>query len=277
MTATSAKATAGACSVRTARSPRAAAWKRSRPARAAGRRFILGKKNTFEPTRSGAQAAAAKPAARPAPALARAAEATKPRRARRGDAASFIPPQLCKRVARPPAGEDWVHEIKLDGYRMQLRAEGGGAVMRTRKASTGPASSRQLPKLRGLPDCIVDGEVVALDRNGAPDLRRQAALSEGRSRDLTYFVFDLLFAGRRSRKLPFSERKDRLKTMLGRNGEPADRIKYVEHLAEPGDAVLKSACTLNLEGIVSSARARLIDPDAPRPGTSRGAGAARKS
>jgi len=45
----------------------------------------------------------------------------------------FIPPQLCKRVGRPPSGGDWVHEIKLDGYRTQLRVEDGEAVMRTRK------------------------------------------------------------------------------------------------------------------------------------------------
>ena len=45
----------------------------------------------------------------------------------------FIAPQLCKRVSRPPVGADWVHEIKLDGYRMQLRVAGGEAVMRTRK------------------------------------------------------------------------------------------------------------------------------------------------
>ena len=46
---------------------------------------------------------------------------------------AFIPPQLCKSVSRPPSGQDWVHEIKLDGYRMQLRVEDGEAVMRTRK------------------------------------------------------------------------------------------------------------------------------------------------
>ena len=46
---------------------------------------------------------------------------------------SFVPPQLCKRVGRPPSGQDWVHEIKLDGYRMQLRVDDGEAVMRTRK------------------------------------------------------------------------------------------------------------------------------------------------
>ena len=106
---------------------------------------------------------------------------------------------------------------------------------------------------RGLPDCIIDGEVVALDHNGAPDFAAlQAALSEGRSQDLVYFVFDLLFAdGEDLRGLPLRDRKERLKKLLGRKGAHAQHIKYVEHLSEPGDAVLKSACNLNLEGIIS--------------------------
>ena len=157
-------------------------------------------------------------------------------------------------MGRPPAGQDWVHEIKLDGYRMQLRIEDGEAVMRTRKgldwtakfAATANAGTK-------LPDCIIDGEVVALDHNGAPDFAAlQAALSEGRSQDLTYFVFDLLFHGTEDlRKMPLTARKDRLRKMLGRKGSHAGLIKYVEHLSEPGDAVLKSACSLNLEGIIS--------------------------
>ena len=81
-----------------------------------------------------------------------------------------------------------MHEIKLDGYRMQLRIENGEAVMRTRKGLDWTAKFAAVADAgRGLPDCIIDGEVVALDRNGAPDFAAlQAALSEGRSRDLTY-------------------------------------------------------------------------------------------
>jgi bifunctional non-homologous end joining protein LigD len=171
-----------------------------------------------------------------------------------GSMPSFVPPQLCKRVGRPPTGKDWVHEIKLDGYRMQLRVDDGVAVMRTRKgldwtekfAAVADAGS-------GLPACIIDGEVCALDRNGAPDFAAlQAALSEGRSQDLTYFVFDLLFEGAGDlRHMPLMERKERLKKMLSREGPHDRRFRYVEHLSEPGGAVLKSACNLNLEGIIS--------------------------
>jgi bifunctional non-homologous end joining protein LigD len=171
-----------------------------------------------------------------------------------GSMPSFVPPQLCKRVGRPPTGKDWVHEIKLDGYRMQLRVADGAAVMRTRKGLDWTEKFAAVAEAaRGLTECIIDGEVCALDHNGAPDFAAlQAALSEGRSQDLTYFVFDLLFEGADDlRKIPLTDRKERLTKMLGRRGPHAHHIKYVEHLSEPGDAVLKSACNLNLEGIIS--------------------------
>jgi bifunctional non-homologous end joining protein LigD len=166
----------------------------------------------------------------------------------------FIAPQLCKSVSRPPSGQDWVHEIKLDGYRMQLRVEAGEGTMRTRKGlNWTPKFSTIAQVASGLPDCVIDGEVVALDHNGAPDFSAlQAALSEGRSRDLIYFVFDLLFdAGEDLRSLSLLERKERLAALLGRKGPHHRQIRFVDHLSEPGDAVLKSACNLQLEGIVS--------------------------
>ena len=172
----------------------------------------------------------------------------------RGSMPSFVPPQLCKRVGRPPMGTDWVHEIKLDGYRIQLRVDGGSAVMRTRKGLDWTAKFAAVADAgSGLPDCIIDGEVCALDHKGAPDFAAlQAALSEGRSQDLTYFVFDLLFEGADDlRQMPLTERKERLGKMLNRKGSHDRHIRYVEHLSEPGDAVLKSACNLNLEGIIS--------------------------
>jgi len=93
----------------------------------------------------------------------------------------FIAPQLCRRVSRPPVGSDWVHEIKLDGYRMQLRVAGGEAVMRTRKGLDWTSEFAAIADAGGaLDDCIIDGEVVALDHNGVPDFAAlQAALSEG--------------------------------------------------------------------------------------------------
>jgi bifunctional non-homologous end joining protein LigD len=153
----------------------------------------------------------------------------------------FIAPQLCKRVSRPPTGKDWVHEIKLDGYRMQLRVEDGHAAMRTRKGLDWTEDFAAIAEAAtGLEDCIIDGEVVALDHNGAPDFSAlQAALWEGRSKDLTYFVFDVLHAGGEDvRRVPLTERKERLQSLVKRSGRAGKLIKFVEHLSEPGDAVL---------------------------------------
>jgi bifunctional non-homologous end joining protein LigD len=166
----------------------------------------------------------------------------------------FIAPQLCKPVSRPPVGREWVHEIKLDGYRMQLRVADGQATMRTRKGLDWTSRFSAIAQAaKELADCIIDGEVVALDQNGAPDFAAlQAALSEGDSKSLTYFVFDLLYAdGEDLRPLPLTDRKERLQRLLTGNSRAAKQIKYVEHLAEPGDAVLQSACRMNLEGIIS--------------------------
>src|SRR3954471_3122446 len=166
----------------------------------------------------------------------------------------FVAPQLCKRVSRPPGGADWVHEIKLDGYRMQLRVTDGDAVLRTRKGLDWTSDFAAIADTaHALDDCIIDGEVVALDHNGAPDFAAlQAALSEGRSKDLTYFAFDLLYAdGEDLRRLPLTDRKARLRQLLSRSSRAGKVIKYVDHLTEPGDAVLQSACRLNLEGIIS--------------------------
>jgi bifunctional non-homologous end joining protein LigD len=127
-----------------------------------------------------------------------------------------------------------VHEIKLDGYRMQLRVQDGDAIMRTRKGlDWTPKFASVAKSASSLPNCIIDGEVVALDHNGAPDFSAlQAALSEGRSQDLLYFVFDLLFEdGEDLRSLTLTDRKQRLAALLTRKGPHHRQIKYVEHLA----------------------------------------------
>jgi bifunctional non-homologous end joining protein LigD len=165
----------------------------------------------------------------------------------------FIEPMLCKPVERPPAGSGWAHEIKFDGYRMQLRVENGEAVLRTRKALDWTEKfSTVAGAAHHLPDCIIDGEIVALDRNGAPDFAAlQAALADEKTDQLIYFAFDLLFAENEDlRALPLDARKARLETLLeGR--QTANRIRFVEHFAEGGEAVLNSACRMSLEGIVS--------------------------
>lgn len=168
----------------------------------------------------------------------------------------FIDPQLCTLRERPPSGAGWGHEIKFDGYRIQLRVANGDVSLRTRKGLDWTAKFPAIAATaKKLPDCIVDGEVVALDDKGAPDFAGlQAALSDGDTDQLVFFAFDLLFAaGHDWREQPLARRKAALAELLESCAGKTTRgdIRYVEHFETGGDAVLRSACQMSLEGIIS--------------------------
>lgn len=164
---------------------------------------------------------------------------------------AFIAPQLCKLASEPPSGADWGHEIKLDGYRLQLRIHNHRATLKTRKGLDWTAKFESIVKAAaGLKDVVIDGEVVALTSRGRPDFSAlQTALSQADGSRMVFFAFDLLFDGGEDlRPLPLSERKLRLQQLLKKNTGP---IRYVDHVADSGAKVLKSACRLKLEGIIS--------------------------
>ncbi|QBQ48629.1 DNA ligase D [Brevundimonas naejangsanensis] len=198
-----------------------------------------------------AQWTSSKPTRRKAPPKPAPSEATS--KAKRPPA--FVPIQLCKAVDHPPSATGWAHEIKFDGYRLQIGIGGGQAVLRTRK---GLDWSDRFPELAtdaaGWPDAVIDGELCALDDDHMPDFSAlQAAISEGETDRLVYFAFDLLFEGAEDlRKLPLSHRKARLQAYIDRLGaKGAARLRYVEHFASTGQAVLESACRMHLEGVIS--------------------------
>jgi bifunctional non-homologous end joining protein LigD len=167
---------------------------------------------------------------------------------------SFVEPQLCKLVERAPSGPGWGHELKFDGYRLQLRVEHGKAVLRTRKGLDWTDKFRAIATAaEKLPDCMIDGEAVAIDDNGAPDFGAlQVALSEGKSDKLIFFVFDLLFAeGEDLRALSLRDRKARLRDLVSGLKGKHPLIRYVDHFETAGDAVLESACRMKFEGIIS--------------------------
>jgi bifunctional non-homologous end joining protein LigD len=168
-----------------------------------------------------------------------------------GKLPAFVEPELCRLSEKPPSGADWIHEVKFDGYRMQLRVQNAQARLRTRKGLDWTGRFAAIAKEAGkLPDCIMDGEIVALNHQGAPDFAAlQAALSDGRSDALIFFAFDLMFAdGMDLRPLALTERKTRLEKLL--KGAKAN-LRYVGHLEGGGGAVLTSACRMALEGVVS--------------------------
>jgi bifunctional non-homologous end joining protein LigD len=168
----------------------------------------------------------------------------------------FVAPQLCASVERPPNSDGWCHEIKFDGYRVQLRVEDDDVALKTRKGLDWTEKFAAIAKeAKSLPDMLIDGEIVALDDEGAPHFSTlQAALSDGKTDNLIFFAFDLLFAGSEDlRPLPLRERKARLKQLLeARKGQgKSKRIRYVEHFEGDSDLILQSANKLSLEGIVS--------------------------
>lgn len=177
------------------------------------------------------------------------------RPARRKKAAimpGFTAPQLATLQESAPNGTGWVHEIKLDGYRVQIHVANGEAIAYTRK---GLDWSDHFPEIVAaaakLPDCILDGEVVALAAGGQSDFSAlQSALERDTTSKLIYFAFDLLYAdGRDYRDGTLEERKSALKSLLG--GSQIGRIRYTEHLVGDGETIRQSACDMELEGIVS--------------------------
>jgi bifunctional non-homologous end joining protein LigD len=167
----------------------------------------------------------------------------------------FVAFELCTPIEAPPNGPGWGHEIKFDGYRVQMRVEDGKAILRTRKGLDWTGKFKAIAKAAAtLPDAMIDGEIVALDQEGNPDFSAlQAAISDGKTDGLIFYAFDLLFTEDEDlRRLPLEERKARLKQLLdARQKNKAEPIRYVEHFEADGADVLESAKKLSLEGIVS--------------------------
>ena len=175
----------------------------------------------------------------------------------------FIAPQLALQTASAPKGNDWVHELKLDGYRIQIQIRSGDKSKgRTRKARLltrkGLDWTVRMPDIAAaaaklnVTDAILDGEAVALDKNGVSSFADlQAAFQEDRQRFITYFAFDLLHLnGHNLRGLPLTERKELLRGLLDGLDEQSP-IRLSEDLRADGNEVFKKACALGAEGIVS--------------------------
>jgi bifunctional non-homologous end joining protein LigD len=166
---------------------------------------------------------------------------------------AFIAPQLARLVEAPPSGPNWVHEVKFDGYRMQMRAERHSARLRTRKALDWTA---RFPEIaddgRALAGCIIDGEICAIDARGVSDFGLlQTALSDHSTAALVYYAFDCLFAdGRAMERESLDTRKKMLKQVLKPLAR-SRRIRFVPHFHARGGTMLASACKAGLEGIIS--------------------------
>ncbi len=169
----------------------------------------------------------------------------------------FIPPSLATLREAPPRGEGWVHEIKFDGYRIQARVDNGKVRLLTRKGLDWTSKFPNIATaVANLPvrSALIDGEIVVEDERGVSSFSGlQAALKE-RARDtFIYYVFDLLYLdGRDFTALPLTERKARLTRLVDTKAHASIRLS--EHFEEAGETVLRHACGMGLEGIVSKHR-----------------------
>jgi bifunctional non-homologous end joining protein LigD len=172
--------------------------------------------------------------------------------------------QLATLVKAPPVGDEWVHEIKLDGYRIGCRKDGDRITLLSRNGNDWTARFPEIAeaarKIRG-ERALLDGEVVMLQADGRTSFQALQNAFSGSSRaGLVYFVFDLLHLdGEDLARQPLETRKRALARIVGaasagRKARDDGRIRYCEHVEGDGAAVLDGACRLHLEGIVSKRR-----------------------
>jgi bifunctional non-homologous end joining protein LigD len=168
----------------------------------------------------------------------------------KGSARRRYAPMLATLAQEVPRGDGWVFEIKWDGYRIVSRIAESEAELRTRKDQDYTQRfanvARELPKALKTPDCVVDGEVCALDENGRPSF---SAMQQGKSgTPIVYFVFDLLEVdGGPIIDLPLAERRKRLEQLLDRR----NKTVRLSETFDDGKALLKAAKDQRLEGIVA--------------------------
>jgi bifunctional non-homologous end joining protein LigD len=177
------------------------------------------------------------------------------------DFPGFIPPQLAEEARSAPNSNEWVHELKLDGYRTQLHVRSDSnagapkARLFTRKGLDWTARMSGLARAAeglNVDSAILDGEVVVLDQEGRSNFSDlQAAFQNGKRVELVYFAFDLLHLnGHNLRTLPLLKRKELLEKLLA-NAENTAALRFCEHIQADGDLVFRKACELGAEGIVS--------------------------
>lgn len=182
------------------------------------------------------------------------------RKAAGGKPPSFRQPQLATLVDRVPTGNGWMHEIKFDGYRALVAAAGGEVRVYTRSGKNW--SDKFTPLIEAiaglhLPPCLIDGEIVAYDKEGNPDFSSlQQVLKRGHgsqkaSDKLSFHAFDLLeIEGETLASLPNIERKERLEALL-KHAEPP--IYVADHVIGAGEKLYRAMCDAGQEGIISKA------------------------
>ncbi|WP_280156202.1 DNA ligase D [Piscinibacter sp. XHJ-5] len=166
-------------------------------------------------------------------------------------------PQLATLVDRAPPGDDWIYEIKFDGYRLLARLDGDDVRLFTRNGNDWTARLKSLAaavKAIGLPSGWYDGEIVVPGKDGAPDFNAlQNAFDSSRTENIRYYLFDVPYCdGHDLREVPLVQRRAVLARLMQATHD--DRIRYSEDFVAKPDEILQNACRMRLEGVIGKRR-----------------------
>lgn len=175
--------------------------------------------------------------------------------ARKAPLPNFIPPQLATLVKEPPSGDEWLHELKFDGYRMLCRINRGKVTFWSRNGKDWTEKFLNVieaVKSLNVTSAILDGEIVIVDAQGRSSFQKlQRAMGKSVTSGFAYQVFDLVYLdGLNLTQTPLKDRKrllnDLCKSVAGRSV-----IRYSEHFQGNGDEFFRHACEYGIEGLVS--------------------------
>jgi bifunctional non-homologous end joining protein LigD len=165
----------------------------------------------------------------------------------------FIEPALATSIERVPEGKRWIHEIKFDGYRVQLHIANEDVKVFTRRGNDWTKRFKKIANdafLISASSAIIDGEVVVPAADGTTDFSVLQSELKGKSHKIAMVAFDMLYLnGYDLRKLPLVERKALLKKLIAKTA-----IQFSESFEVNGPEMFKHACGVGLEGVVSKVR-----------------------
>ena len=165
----------------------------------------------------------------------------------------FIEPALASSIEKVPSGERWLHEIKFDGYRVQLHIANEDIKVFTRRGNDWTRRFKKIAAdayLINASSAIIDGEIVVPAADGTTDFSVLQNELKGRSTKIVMVAFDLLYLnGYDLRKLPLVERKSHLKKLIAKTD-----IQFSESFEVDGAEMYQHACSVGLEGVVSKVR-----------------------
>jgi bifunctional non-homologous end joining protein LigD len=165
----------------------------------------------------------------------------------------FIEPALATSIDNVPSGRRWIHEIKFDGYRVQVHLVNNGVKVFTRRGNDWTNRFKKIADDAwhiNAGSAIIDGEVVVPSADGTTDFSVLQNELKGKSTKIVMVAFDLLYLnGYDLRNLPLFERKALLKKTIGGND-----LQFSESFELEGSEMFKHACKTGLEGVVSKVR-----------------------